>query len=75
LEHFEKPFFFLKMIRANILFEKESLDIVPRPLESLRAPTVYTGQKIKGFIRTYYDEKVGPMFDAVELLLRGVLCH
>jgi hypothetical protein len=56
------------MVQAHILFGKEAGSAIS---ESPKAPTVYTGQRVRGAIRIYQDESLGPMFDTVQLVLKG----
>jgi len=65
------------MSHASILFGKEALDLDPgsfsrSSFEELRSPTVYTGQRVRGTVRIYHDKRLGPLFDTVQLMLKGM---
>jgi hypothetical protein len=57
-----------KMICASILFGKESETLAPT---TRSAPTFFTGQRIQGAVRISHQKSQQPVFDAVQLLLRG----
>ena len=61
------------MVHASILFGEEARSLEQPSLEKLRASTVYTGQRVRGVVRIYHDERFGPIFDTVQVLLKGTL--
>jgi len=61
------------MVQASILFGKEAQSLEAPSLEMCQAPTVYTGQRARAAVRIYHDERMGPMFDTVQILLKGTL--
>jgi hypothetical protein len=63
---------FMDMICAAILFGKEAESAAPFVLTKPSAPTFFTGQKIQGFIRIFHNRSEEPVFDTVQLLLRGI---
>lgn len=59
-------------IEATIFFED---DENPRGLasaKSLSAPTVFTGQKLRGRIAVSHLRTQEPLFDAVQIILKGM---
>jgi hypothetical protein len=61
------------MTRTCILFEKEGGYLVPySPSENPPAPTFFTGGKIRGTVLISNNAMEEPMFDTVQLLLRGL---
>jgi hypothetical protein len=59
------------MIRACILFSKEDDNLVPSSVENPPAPSFSTGERITGRILISNNVTREPLFDAVQLLLRG----
>jgi hypothetical protein len=57
-----------KMICASILFGKEAETLAPA---TRSAPTFFTGQRIQGAVRVSHQKGQEPVFDAIQLLLRG----
>ena len=56
------------MICASILFGKEAETLAPA---TRSAPTFFTGQRIQGAVRVSHQKGQEPVFDTVQLLLRG----
>lgn len=60
------------MVQAVIYFGKEAEGSAS--LDTLLAPTVYTGQRMRAILRIFHDRRHEmPMFDAVQLVLKGIL--
>lgn len=58
------------MVQAVIYFGKEAEGSAS--LDTLLAPTVYTGQRMRAILRIFHDRRHEmPMFDAVQLVLKG----
>jgi len=59
------------MIHPYILFEKESSSLARYPLDVQSAPTIFTGQRIRGTLNFSHYDAQEPVFDTIQLVLRG----
>jgi hypothetical protein len=59
------------MIRTCILFGKDGKDLVPYTSDNPSAPTFFTGERIRGTLLICHNARKEPIFDTVQLLLRG----
>lgn len=59
------------MVQTLILFGKEAENSSSAPVD-LKAPTVFTGMRMRSMLRVFHDKRHHcPMFDTVQLLLKG----
>jgi hypothetical protein len=60
------------MIRAYILFAKEAKSLDSSSSKDPPAPTIFTGERIRGTLSICHVPTEEPIFDTVQILLRGL---
>jgi hypothetical protein len=63
------------MFCTRILFAKEASRPESSALANPRAPTFYTRERIRGAVLISHIDTEEPVFDTVQILLRGMSIH